>query len=557
MRIKSVELKNFKRFTDLTIADIPEKARLVLLVGPNGCGKSSVLDALHFWYSGATHVHKSSGDPYYYKRSNEGERSGFSVVRIHGGEANQPPYQLGTGTFHFRSAFRNEPTLRLESLSTKQSKWGASKVENLSSNNAVMSENFAEMIVIASRAVFSNTGIAKSVEDVRTRLVAPLRESIGSVLGGLTLNEIGWRNAGPYLSFSKPGERELAFEDLSGGERAVVDLLLDFHLKQLGYNNAALIYDEIETHIHAACQGALLEELARSAREDTQLWVTTHSLGVLRAAQRIEADAPGSVCLIDLDGVNAESTCVIGPSRLDRVAWKKFISVALGDFVSHLAPENVVVCEGNHEGKKKQRRDFDKEVYETILGRDLPHVSFVSGGGCKDMPKSVATTESVLRSFSPAATVCELLDRDDLSDQEVAGRQREKPNLIVLKRRNLECYLWENEVLSSFLAKSGQSDKFEEVLQALDAALLEAERDGIAKGDCAAASGRMFKAIKGVLKDRSIGGTSDTFMKNHLAPHVLPGMACYEELKRTILEGFSRLQKRTEASAINTDVSRG
>lgn len=44
MKIKSLQLKNFKRFTDLTIQDIPENARLVLLIGSNGSGKSSVFD---------------------------------------------------------------------------------------------------------------------------------------------------------------------------------------------------------------------------------------------------------------------------------------------------------------------------------------------------------------------------------------------------------------------------------------------------------------------------------------------------------------------------------
>ena len=44
MRIKSVHLHDYKRFTDLRIVDIPESARLVVLIGPNGTGKSSVFD---------------------------------------------------------------------------------------------------------------------------------------------------------------------------------------------------------------------------------------------------------------------------------------------------------------------------------------------------------------------------------------------------------------------------------------------------------------------------------------------------------------------------------
>jgi len=39
MKIKRLQLKNFKRFTDLTIQGIPESSKLVLLIGNNGRGK--------------------------------------------------------------------------------------------------------------------------------------------------------------------------------------------------------------------------------------------------------------------------------------------------------------------------------------------------------------------------------------------------------------------------------------------------------------------------------------------------------------------------------------
>ena len=47
MKIKLIHLKDFKRFTDLKIEEIPETAKLVVMIGPNGCGKSSVFDALN------------------------------------------------------------------------------------------------------------------------------------------------------------------------------------------------------------------------------------------------------------------------------------------------------------------------------------------------------------------------------------------------------------------------------------------------------------------------------------------------------------------------------
>src|ERR1700679_96340 len=47
MKITRLELKNFKRFDDLTIdlTSVAEAPKLVLLIGTNGSGKSSVFDA--------------------------------------------------------------------------------------------------------------------------------------------------------------------------------------------------------------------------------------------------------------------------------------------------------------------------------------------------------------------------------------------------------------------------------------------------------------------------------------------------------------------------------
>ncbi len=47
MHITNLQLVNFKRFTDLTIdlSKLPISPKLVLLIGANGSGKSSVFDA--------------------------------------------------------------------------------------------------------------------------------------------------------------------------------------------------------------------------------------------------------------------------------------------------------------------------------------------------------------------------------------------------------------------------------------------------------------------------------------------------------------------------------
>ena len=56
MQIKQIEVASFKRFTDLKIVDLPITARLIILAGPNGNGKSSLFDAFNTY-----HHHKLSG----------------------------------------------------------------------------------------------------------------------------------------------------------------------------------------------------------------------------------------------------------------------------------------------------------------------------------------------------------------------------------------------------------------------------------------------------------------------------------------------------------------
>ncbi len=46
MRVQSLKLKDFKRFNDLELDLGVNPKKIIALVGPNGCGKSSIFDAL-------------------------------------------------------------------------------------------------------------------------------------------------------------------------------------------------------------------------------------------------------------------------------------------------------------------------------------------------------------------------------------------------------------------------------------------------------------------------------------------------------------------------------
>ena len=72
MYIQELHLKNFKRFTDLKIdlSELPSPPQLVLLIGANGSGKSSVFDAFEV-SSGVEKALLHNANNQYYNKSQD------------------------------------------------------------------------------------------------------------------------------------------------------------------------------------------------------------------------------------------------------------------------------------------------------------------------------------------------------------------------------------------------------------------------------------------------------------------------------------------------------
>ena len=522
--IAYAHLKNFKRFTDLRISEIPESAKLVVLVGPNGCGKSSVFDAFLRWHRENTGLGHSGDNEYY---DNGSEVHGTLEIGLHGGD------QPNRDSLYIRTAYRNDPDFRSAQISAQPSPVDSPGFHRLIEDDKTVSSNYQRLLLDSISKLYSEESKEKFGGQIVDELVGHIRVSMSNIFGDLTLNAIteplGSGQGSGAFYFQKGTVGSYHYKNLSGGEKAGFDLVLDVHTKKGYFKNAIYCIDEIESHLHTKVQGALLKELARIVPNPSQLWVTTHSLGVIRAAQEMEADSPGSVCLLNFDGVDPDISNEIGPVRIDRVAWEKMLSITLDDLSDRVAPEFIVVCEGSSVGNR--RKDFDADVYERILRTQEPRIVFVAGGNSMQVAETGSTLRGLLDRVLPHTNVVDLVDRDDKSDEEVAQYDG-----ITLARRNIESYLLADDVIEALLQREGKPELREQALTIKSKALKNSIVRGNRSDDLKSAVGEIYNNLKQLLDLKHPGGNKDAFMKDILSPLIVPGMETYQALKVDIVD---------------------
>lgn len=527
MRITKIRLRNFKRFTDLVIQDIPETAKLVVVVGPNGCGKSSLFDALLHWYRSKVGFGINTDMLYYRKNSEEPFDWNQSVEVTVAGNAN-----LHKGCLYVRSAYRNDPDFSIAGINRPNAPSEELRLSRVIDNDQTVSQNYQRLVYDTMAGIYNEENDAKTVAALRAELIGQVRSSMNAVFGDLLLNNISDPLGSGAFYFEKGTAKSYHYKNLSGGEKAAFDLLLDLHVKKKFFGDAVYCIDELETHLHTKIQGTLIREIVKILPEGSQLWATTHSLGVLRAAQEMAIEHPGSVCVIDFDEVDPDVPREIVPSNLGRLSWEKLLSIALDDLSQRVAPRVVVVCEGSSIGNR--RRDFDAEIYNRILASQTPDVLFVSGGSSNQVATSGVSVRQTLVNILPSAQIIALCDRDDKSDQEVM--QFEADGDIVLSKRNLESFLFADDVIESLVIREGKDNLLADALKIKTESIEKSVTRGNAADDLKSAAGDIYVGLKRLLGLQRCGNSTDTFMRDTLAPLVVAPMPTYKSLKEAIID---------------------
>ena len=363
------------------------------------------------------------------------------------------------------------------------------------------------------------------------KILGEIRNALSTLFPELKLDSLGNPLEDGTFRFTKGISKRFAFQNLSGGEKAAFDLILDLVIARRSYNETLFCIDEPESHMNARLQAELLSVLYDLIPENCQLMLATHSIGMMRRARDIEKECPGSVAFLDFGDRDFDEPQVIEPVTPDRNFWARAYGVALADLAALVAPERVVICEGEPVTPRPVRNhSLDADCYNCIFEHEFPETRFVSMGNDRQIIGDQRGLAEALRLLVGALEVTRLIDRDDRTDSEMSGLATR--GVRVLSRRNLESYLFDDEVLRALTVSVDEENKVDELLTR-KREIRDARSDGPAD-DLKPVSGRLYVACKDILSLTQCGNDAKAFMRDTLAPLVEPGMAVYEELKRDI-----------------------
>lgn len=524
MRIRSVHLQNYKRFTDLRVEELPATARLVVLLGPNGSGKSSLFDAFLFKSQNVPQIRNASIDDYYQKQWDTAQHrrsdhiwNSIEIVM----HSSDPSGQEWQSVFNVRSPYRNEPDFKVQSISSVPSATTSPRFSRIIDADRAVQDNYQRLVWQRLRDLDSDAPADTTFGSYRSTAIAELQSAITSLFPDLSLRDFSGITAESRgFRFAKGNALDFPYKNLSGGEKGAFDLLLDLFVKRSEYGDAVYCIDEPEAHTAVAIQGRLLQSLLSLLPDDAQLWIATHSVGFVRGAWQ-RSQERGDVVFLDFSDHDFDENVTLSPEPTSRSFWRGVYRIALADLAALVAPDKIILCEGNRD---RPTDGFDAQCYNKLFEDTHGDTLFLSRGSASQVEQS-DDLKAVISEILKGVDVLKLIDRDDMSDEGRTERLS-RSDVRVLRRRELENYLYDPAVIRTLYESYGRSEAPASVLSML-------VRDPI-RGDTRQRSRELLDVTRRELPGVSLGNDRREFELFHLIPALRATERVYRELEDDI-----------------------
>ncbi len=306
-------------------------------------------------------------------------------------------------------------------------------------------------------------------------------------------------------------------------------MLLDLYLRKDDYKDTVFLIDEPELHINTSIQGKLLVEIDRLIGPDCQIWLTTHSIGFLRALQTKMQDKC-QIIQFRSEYNLASEVRTLTPIKVSPGTWRDLFAIALDDLAHLVSSSTIIYCEGRAEpGPGGRERGMDAQVFNNIFASSHPVVLFTSSGGNTEPDQRSAIALAVLGKVFPTVEIWVLKDRDmalgkitDESDRQIYLRTN-PVNHRILKRWEIENYLFDKDVLKAYCQSEGLV--FQEI--SYDALIKDIDNQDVKA---------LIQQIKNICSIKS--NINAEVFKIALSKYFLASMSVFRELERCI---FSRV----------------
>jgi hypothetical protein len=490
----------------------------------------NLLDAFMIWHALYSGVGWDLDPLYHFKQGTDLQWRDHVII-----ELDRPIISGSDGAkkaFYIRTAYRNEPDFSINQLLRIGSPLEQRRFWKLIDNDVSVSDNYQRLVSATIAGVYSGAHDTITVEELREHYIGQVRASMQRVFDDLILSGPGDPLDGGSFYFEKGISRNFHYKNLSGGEKAAFDLLLDIIMKRITFDDTVYCIDEPDLHMHTRLQARLLEELVSLIPPNSQIWIATHSIGRMRKARDLKSANPDQVVSLDFSA-NFDSPAVLTPIEVDRDYWSQTLQVALADLAGLIAPRQVVLCEGRPaDYADPAKAEFDAKCYRVIFSREYPDTDFISVGNVADVRSDRLQVGRTIQTLITGTTVLRVVDRDDRSPQEI--QELINAGVRVLSRRHLESYLFDDEVLRKLCNSIGRSNNIQDVLNAKTQTIQNSITRNNPPDDMKSAVGEAYNEIKRILQLTGAGNTAQAFMRDKLAPLITPDMNVYAALKRDI-----------------------